>query len=134
MGLLGALLLRSLFLHNTQHFLAPHQAKAKTMPRSFPYPYLFLSRMHKQISILSGRCSWGFQSCHPLEAALPFRFWGVLFLASMLWFRETCAMLHWIMVESREAQSQESGLSIQPSEKQKSAFLVTVQFNSKHLP
>ena len=40
------------------------------MPRSSPYPYLFLSWLHKQVSILFGRCSCGFQSHHPLSSSL----------------------------------------------------------------
>ena len=40
------------------------------MPRSSPFPYLSLSQSCKRISILSGMCACGFQSPHPLAAAL----------------------------------------------------------------
>ena len=83
--------------------LLPGRLQAKTMPRSSPCPSLSISQSQKQISILSGMCTFGFQSRHPLAAALSFRIWGVLFSASMYWFRKTCAVLHWVMVESREA-------------------------------
>ena len=83
--------------------LLPKRLQAKTMPRSSPFPYLFLIQPCKQIPILSGMCTCGFQSRHPLTAALSFGVWGVLFSASMQWFRKTCAVLHWVMVESREA-------------------------------
>ena len=83
--------------------LAPLQDISKTMPRSSPYPHFFLSQQCKQVSIPSGMCSCGSQSRHPLAAVLSYRIWGALSSASMWWFRETCAMLHWVMVESREA-------------------------------
>ena len=41
-----------------------------TRPRSSPYPYLFLSWLCKQISILFGKYPCRFQSCHPLAATL----------------------------------------------------------------
>ena len=115
--------------------LAPQKAISTTMPRSSPSPHLFLSRLCKQVSIPSGRCTCGSQSRHPLAAAVSSRVWGALFPASMQWFRETCAVLHWVMVGSRQAQSQESGFSARPSEKQKSATQHSwSQFSSKHLP
>ena len=48
------------------------------MPRSSPHAYLVLSWLRKQVSIPSVKYSCGFQSHHPLAAALPFRIWGVL--------------------------------------------------------
>ena len=53
------------------------------------------------------------------------------------WFKETCAVLHWIMVESREAHVPREWLlhtSSREAEVYGSAFLVTVQLSSKHLP
>ena len=38
--------------------LLSKRLSAKTMPRSSPYPHLFLSRLLAQISILFGKCSW----------------------------------------------------------------------------
>ena len=83
--------------------LAPQKAMRQNMPRSSPHPYLFFSMLRKQTSVPSGTCTCGFQSCHPLAAALSFRVWGVLFSASIPewfqyrtipeWFREMCTML-----------------------------------------
>ena len=77
--------------------LAPQKAISTTMPRSSPPPHLFLSRLGKQVSILSGRCTCGSQSPHPLAAAVSSRVWGALFPASVQWFRETRAVLHWVV-------------------------------------
>ena len=49
--------------------LALQKAASQTMPRRSPFPYLSLSWSCKQISTLSGMCTGGFQSCHPLPAA-----------------------------------------------------------------
>ena len=45
--------------------------QAKTMPRSSPYLYLFLSLLRRKTSILSGMCTCGFLSHHPLTASSP---------------------------------------------------------------
>ena len=79
-------------------------------------------------------CACGFQSRHPLAAVLSFRIWGVPFSASMQWFRKMCAMLYWVMVGSREAQSQENSDSLCPSEQKSAAQHSQSQFSSKHLP
>ena len=48
---------------------------------------------------------------------------------------ETCAMLHWITVESKNARIPREWLLRRPSEKQKSAVQHSQsQFSSKHLP
>ena len=63
--------------------LAHHQAISQKMPKRSPYPYLFLSRLHKQFLNLYARYTCGFQSCHRLAEALSFRIWGTLSSASM---------------------------------------------------
>ena len=78
-------------------------------------------------------CLSGFQSHHLLATALSSRLWGALFPASMQWFRKTCAMSQWVMVGSRDAQSQNNDFSLCPSEKQKSVTQHSwPQFSSKH--
>ena len=47
--------------------------QAKTVPGSSPYPYRPIRQSGKQISIPSIMCTCGFQSHHPLAAALSFR-------------------------------------------------------------
>ena len=72
------------------------------MPQSSPYPYLFLSQLHKQFSICSGWHTHGFQSCHPFARALSFRIWGIcpqLLCTSP----GKHAVLLWITVKSRKA-------------------------------
>ena len=109
--------------------LLPKRLQAKTMPRSSPCPYLFLSRLHKQVPT-------------PLECALVgFR---VTFLSQRLSssgsgvrcsqppcsVRETCAMLSWVTVESREAHLPREWLfhtCFREAEVCDSAFPVTVQ-------
>ena len=132
---------RVFLLHETQQLpLLPKRLQAKTMLRSSPYPYLSISWPHKQISILSGRCTCGFQSCHPLEAALSFRIWGVLYPASMQWFRKTCCVTLGHGGIQGDIRPQESGFSTHPSEKQKKllshyrphGFHLTHQTSSLH--
>ena len=64
------------------------------MPRSSPFPYLLISWPCKQISILSGMCTCGLKSLHPLTACFSLRIQGALFSASMQRFRKPCAVLH----------------------------------------
>ena len=71
------------------------------MPRSSPYPYLFLSQLHKQVSIPSGRCSCDFQS-HLLQQLYPSGS-GVHCPQPLCSGSGKRAVLHWVMVESREA-------------------------------
>ena len=107
--------------------LAPHQgSKVIACPKfpislSVPKPvaqtvlYL-LWKVHSRVSEMS--------SSHSSSLLQDL---GYIVLTLHEWFRETCAVLHWIMVESR---AQESCFSVRPSEKQKSTLLVTVQFQS----
>ena len=81
----------------------PKRLQAKTTPTSSPCPYLSASQSRKQVSVLSGMCPCGSQSRHPLAAALSFRIWGALLSASTQWLREPGAVLHGVMVGSREA-------------------------------
>ena len=101
------------------------------MPRSPPYPYLFLSQPHKQTSILSGRCTVGFrvpilflQQLSPSGSGVrcpqpPGSGKRVQSYTGSWWSpgRHT---------------SQESGFSIRPSEKQKEHS--RSQSSSKHPP
>ena len=50
--------------------LLPKRLQARAMPRSSPFPYLSLSQPCKQIPVLRGMCTRGFQSHHLLTAAL----------------------------------------------------------------
>ena len=77
--------------------LLPKRLKAKTVPRSSPFPCLSLSQSCKQISTLSGTCTCGFQSHHPLAAALPFRVWCAALTLQVV-VPELCAMLHRVLV------------------------------------
>ena len=63
--------------------LLPTRLQAKNMPKSSPYPYLFLSQLCKLVSIPSVKYAGGFQSHHPLATALSFRIWGMFFSASV---------------------------------------------------
>ena len=119
-------------LHETSTPLAPHQAVSQNHAQSSLSPYLFLSRLCKQVSIPSGRCSCGFQSDHPLAVALSFRIWGTLFSASMLMVQGN--MCHVTMDHGRHT-SPESGFSVRTSEKPKSVVQHSQpQFSSKHFP
>ena len=117
----------------TSTSLALQKATSQNHTQKSLYPYLFLSWSHPQVSIFSGRYTCGFQSRHPLAAALSFRIWGVLSSVSMQWFRETCAVLPWVMVESREAHNPRVWLlhtSFRQAEVCNSAFSVTVQLQA----
>ena len=107
------------------------------MPRSSPYPYLSITWSNKQISILSGKCARGFQSCPPLAAALFFRTWGVLHVVlqeNMCHVtldhggvqRGTCAKRVtslYVLQRSRSLQLSTPGHSSAPSVSHKSSWL-----------
>ena len=103
------------------------------MPRSFPHPYLFLRWLSKQVSIPSGRCSWGFRVAILSQQLSP---WG----SGVRCPRPPCngsgkhvpcySGSWW---SPGRHMSQESDFSICPSLKQKSAAQQS-QFGSKHLP
>ena len=100
--------------------LAPQKATSQNHAQKFPIPLSVLKPAEQRDLHPLWNVHCGFQTRHPLAAALSFRIWGTLFSASRSWFRETCATLHWMVVGSREAQSQEGDFSVRPSEKQKS--------------
>ena len=123
--------------------LLPKRLRAKTTPRSSPYPYLTLSQSREQVSTPSGTCACGFQSPHPLAAAPSFRICGALFSASTWWFRKTHAVVHGIMVESREAhgprerllhvsfrEAEVPPLSLQTTRRLPSSFSARPHFNA----
>ena len=75
-------------------------------------------------------CLCGFQSHHPLTAALSFRISGARSSISVRWSRKICAVLHWIMVESREAHIVRVTSPYRKTEVCDSAFPVPVQFQA----
>ena len=56
--------------------LLPKRLQAKTTPRSSPFPYLSISRSHKQVSGLFRMCTPGCQRRRLLAAPLTFRVRG----------------------------------------------------------
>ena len=85
------------------------------MPRSTPHPDLSVSRSCKQVSVPHPRMVllWVSELPFSCSSSLLQDLERLLFSASMWWFGKTCAMLHWVMVGSREAQAQESDFSSQ---------------------
>ena len=103
------------------------------MPRSALYPYLFLRRLHEQVSIPSGRSCSGLQSQHPFTEALPFRIWGTCPQSPCSGSGKHVPCYTGSWWSPKRYISPESDFSICPSEKRKSAAQHS-QFASKHLP
>ena len=94
--------------------------QARTMPRRSPAPYLFLSWSHKQVSILSRRCPCGFQSRHPLAAALLQDLGcAVLSLHAVSGSGKHMLCYTGSWCSPGRHTSQKSAFSVHPSEKQK---------------
>ena len=101
--------------------------QAKTMPRSSPYPYLFLSQLCKQSSIPLECALVGFRVTILLQQPSASGS-GVCFSQSPcsgLGKHVPCYTQSWW--SPRKHMCQDRGLSVHPPEKQKSAFPVTVQ-------
>ena len=73
--------------------LVLQKATSQNQPRSTPCPYLSISQSHKEISILSGMCTCGFQSPHPPSAAV-LQDLGCAVLGLHVAVPEQCALLH----------------------------------------
>ena len=76
------------------------------MPINSQFPYLSLGWSHKRISLPSGVCTCGFQSCHLLTAALSFRVWGALLSISSYQSRNCMPRIMSQRLEAREHMSQ----------------------------
>ena len=130
MGVLRALLLRALLSQETQSILCfPKGYKPKPCPE-VPKILICPSSSHVNRSPTSRMCTCGFQKHHPLTAALSFRISGARSSISVRWSRKICAVLHWIMVESREAHILRVTSPYRKTEVCDSAFPVPVQFQA----
>ena len=100
------------------------------MPRSTPHPYLFLSRVCKQVFIPSGRWSFGFQSSSSHSSSLLLDLGYIVLSLHGSGKHVPCYTGSWWSLGRYT--SQEGGFSVHPSEKQKSVAQQS-QLSSKHI-